>query len=53
MDDDPGDVYRARLAERRLAYERQTQIDRQFSYTRLGVFGIGVLVLLLSFRQFV
>ena len=53
MDSDPGGVYRARLAERRLAYERQTQIDRQFSYTRLGVFGIGVLVLLLSFRQFV
>src|SRR4029434_9025821 len=53
MDSDPGDVYRARLAERRLAYERQTRLYCQFRSTRLGVFGIGVLVLLLSFRQFV
>ena len=53
MDGDPGNVYRVRLAERRLAHERQTQIDRQFSYARLGVFGLGVLVLLLSFRQLV
>jgi MutS-like protein len=53
MDGDPGKVYRARLAERRLAHERQTQMDRQFSYARLGVFGLGVLVLLLSFRQLV
>src|SRR5262245_54793274 len=53
MDGDPGNVYRVRLAERRQAHERHTQIDRQFSYARLGVFSLGVLVLLLSFRQLV
>jgi hypothetical protein len=51
MHGDPGDVYRARLAERRLTHDRLTQIDRQFSYARLGVFALGILGLLLVWRQ--
>ena len=51
MHGDPGDVYRARLAERRLTHERLTRLDRQFSYARLGVFALGVLVLVLAWRQ--
>jgi hypothetical protein len=51
MHGDPGDVYRARLAERRLTHERLTRLDRQFSYARLGLFALGVLVLVLAWRQ--
>jgi hypothetical protein len=50
MHADPGDVYRARLAARRLAHERLTAIDRQFSHVRLGVFGLGILLLILAWR---
>jgi hypothetical protein len=51
MHGDPGDVYRARLAERRLTHDRLTHIDRQFSYTRLGVFALGILGLVLAWQQ--
>ena len=51
MGGDPGGVYRTRLAERQLVHERQIQIDRQFSFARLGVFAMAVLVLVLAWRQ--
>jgi hypothetical protein len=44
-------VYRGRLGERRTLYERLSGIDRQFSYARLAVFGLGVLILVLAWRQ--
>jgi hypothetical protein len=48
----PADVYRSRLSERRASYERLSRLDRQFSYARLAVFGLGVLVLVLAWQQF-
>jgi hypothetical protein len=48
---DPAEAYRARLAARRATHERLTQIDQQFSYARLGVFGLGVLIALASWQQ--
>jgi hypothetical protein len=51
VDGDPGDVYRTRLAERRLLHERQTRLDRQFSYARLAVFALAVLILVFAWRQ--
>jgi hypothetical protein len=51
VDDDPGNVYRTRLADRRLVHERQTRIDRQFSFARLAVFALAVLLLLLVWQQ--
>jgi hypothetical protein len=44
-------VYRDRLGERRVSYERLSRIDRQFSYARLGVFGLGALVAVLAWQQ--
>ncbi len=49
---DPGDAYRDRLAARRQSHERLNQVDRQFSYARLAVFALAVLVLVLAWRQF-
>jgi hypothetical protein len=51
MQGDPGEAYRERLAERRLSHQRLNQIDRQFSYARLAVFALGVLALVLAWRQ--
>jgi hypothetical protein len=48
---DPADAYRTRLAARRATYERLTQVDLQFSYARLGVFGLGVLVAVAAWQQ--
>jgi hypothetical protein len=50
---DPADVYRSRLGERRVSYEHFSRIDREFSYARLGVFGLGALVLVLVWQQIV
>ncbi|HZM95512.1 MAG TPA: hypothetical protein VFB92_18910 [Vicinamibacterales bacterium] len=51
MGGDPGDVYRTRLIDRRLVHERQIRRDRQFSFARLAVFAVAVLVLVLAWRQ--
>ena len=51
MHGDPAEAYRDRLAARRATHERLTQIDQQFSYARLGVFGLGVLLALASWQQ--
>jgi hypothetical protein len=48
---DPAEAYRARLAARRATHERLTRIDQQFSYARLGVFGLGVLFALAAWQQ--
>ena len=48
---DPADAYRARLAERRHTFERLTELDRQFSYGRLGVFGLGVVAGVIAWQQ--
>jgi hypothetical protein len=48
---DPADEYRTRLSARRLFHERLTHIDRQFSYARLAIFGLGLLVLLLAWQH--
>ena len=51
MQGDPGEAYRVRLAERRQSHQRLNQTDRQFSYARLAVFALGVLALVLAWRQ--
>jgi len=48
---DPTDAYRARLTERRSLHERLNQLDRQFSWGRLGTFVLGALVLVLAWQQ--
>jgi hypothetical protein len=48
---DPSEVYRTRLDERRRSHQKLTDVDRQFSYARLAVFAIGVLVLVVAWRQ--
>jgi MutS-like protein len=48
---DPTGAYRSRLSQRRTTHERLTQIDRQFSYARLGVFGLGVLIAVAAWQQ--
>ena len=51
MHGDPEDEYRARLTARRSLRERLDQIDRQFSWVRLGTFALGLLVLVLAWQQ--
>ncbi|HVQ16824.1 MAG TPA: hypothetical protein VMS40_24645 [Vicinamibacterales bacterium] len=51
MHGDPAEAYRTRLAARRATHERLTQIDRQFSYARLGVFGLGGLIAVGAWQQ--
>ncbi|HEY6615753.1 MAG TPA: hypothetical protein VIZ32_14585, partial [Vicinamibacterales bacterium] len=53
MHGDPAEAYRTRLSQRRATHERLTQIDRQFSYARLGVFGLGVLIAVAAWQQVV
>jgi len=48
---DPAEAYRTRLAARRATHERLTQIDRQFSYARLGVFGLAALIAVAAWQQ--
>ena len=48
---EPVEAYRTRLSERRRSHEQLTETDRRFSYTRLGVFAVGVLMLILVWRQ--
>jgi hypothetical protein len=48
---DPGEAYRTRLAARRAVHDRLTQVDLQFSYARLGLFGLGVLIALAAWQQ--
>ena len=50
MNGDPGETYRIRLAERRRSHQRLNEIDRQFSYARLAVFALGLLILILVWR---
>ena len=50
MNGDPGETYRTRLAERRRSHQRLNEIDRQFSYARLAVFALGLLILVLVWR---
>ncbi len=47
----PADEYRERLGHRRASHERLSRTDRQFSNARLGVFGVGALVLFLVWQQ--
>ena len=51
VQDEPVEAYRHRLSERRLSHEQLTETDRRFSYARLGVFAVGVLMLVLAWRQ--
>jgi hypothetical protein len=48
---DPGAVYRSRLSDRRLTHEQLTGVDRRFSNARLGVFGLGLLAVVLVWQQ--
>jgi hypothetical protein len=48
---DPVAVYRSRLSDRRLAHDRLTTTDRRFSNARLGVFGLGALLIVLAWQQ--
>jgi MutS domain V len=47
---DPAEAYRIRLSARRLSHEQLTRTDRQFSYARLAVFGLGALVLVAAWQ---
>ena len=51
MHSDPAEAYRTRLAARRAVHERLTQVDVQFSYIRLGVFGLAVLIAVAAWQQ--
>jgi len=48
---DPAGVYRTRLAERRRRHDRLSAIDRQFSFARLAVFALGLLLGVLAWRE--
>ena len=48
---EPIEVYRNRLSERRRSHDQLTETDRRFSFVRLGVFAVGVLMLVLVWRQ--
>jgi len=48
---DPAEAYRTRLADRRAVHGRLTQADLQFSYLRLGVFGLAVLIAVAAWQQ--
>jgi len=48
---DPAEAYRTRLSQRRATHHRLTQTDRQFSFARLGVFGLGVAIALAAWQQ--
>ena len=47
---DPAETYRDRLAARSATHQRLTRIDQQFSYARLGVFGLGVLLAIATWQ---
>ena len=47
---DPAAEYRHRWGERRAAHARLSATDRRFSYARLAVFGLGVLLAALAWR---
>jgi hypothetical protein len=48
---DPAEAYRTRLAARRETRERLTKLDQQFSYARLAIFGLGVLLAFAAWQQ--
>jgi MutS-like protein len=48
---DPAEAYRTRLAARRAVHRRLNQADLQFSYLRLGVFGLAVLIAVAAWQQ--
>ena len=51
MHSNPAVDYHERLEARQAEHLRLTRIDRQFSYARLAAFGLGVVVLLLAWEQ--
>ena len=51
MHSDPAEAYRTRLADRRAVHGRLTRADLQFSYLRLGVFGLAVLIAVAAWQQ--
>ena len=46
----PADEYRARLSARRDTYARLSRIDERFSYARLAVFAVAVLLITAAWR---
>ena len=48
--DAPADEYRARLSARRETHARLSRIDEQFSYARLAVFAVAVLLIAGAWR---
>ena len=46
----PADEYRARLSARRETHARLSQVDERFSYARLAVFAIAVLLAVGAWR---